>query len=58
MLKRAVDATLNVDILSDTTTFRVKTGILWPNVVSLRFNSLNRVAPDDDDDDLLARVSL
>jgi len=34
MLKRAVDATLNVDILSDATTFRVKTGVLWPNLVS------------------------
>jgi len=33
MLKRAVDATLKVDILSDTTTFRVKTGVLWPNLV-------------------------
>ena len=33
MLKRAVAATLTVDILSDAPTFRVKTGVLWPNLV-------------------------
>jgi len=35
MLKRAVAATLDIDILSDAPTFRAKTGILWPNLVSL-----------------------
>ena len=33
MLKRAVAASLNVDILSDATAFRLKTGVLWPNLV-------------------------